>query len=252
MAPEGGSDRLFVAVIGLIFVGAIAAYAFSLGGPGGPGSPGQNQPPRAVIEPTNRTIVLGDTVSFSAAGSTDADGRLDGFAWDFGDGDHGTGPIADHRYNIAGPFTVNLTVTDDKGAKGSASTHVWVNDRITLAPGSVEWASPSPPASQTIGTFNVFTGVTGLAIQVNLTTAQVAGAKVNLSVLDPNGAEVAREARTVVSTSGVTIVSINVNQANVSVVGAWSIVLQVAPAQPFQPVVSVAYTGTVTIRYDPS
>ncbi|MCU1431593.1 MAG: hypothetical protein JWP95_698 [Actinotalea sp.] len=59
--------------------------------------------------------------TFDAAGSSDPDGTLTGYAWDFGDGTTGTGATPTHRYAAAGTWTVGLTVTDDDGAIGSTT-----------------------------------------------------------------------------------------------------------------------------------
>ncbi|MFB9378908.1 PKD domain-containing protein [Kineococcus gynurae] len=68
----------------------------------------------------------GRDVSFDAAGSTDADGQIVGWAWDFGDGTTGTGAVAARTYATAGTYQVRLTVTDDKGATGSTTRTVTV------------------------------------------------------------------------------------------------------------------------------
>lgn len=63
----------------------------------------------------------GPTRTFSAAGSSDPDGRVARYRWDFGDGsaETTTTPRVTHRYSTAGPrtvsVTVTVTVTDDEG-----------------------------------------------------------------------------------------------------------------------------------------
>ena len=57
------------------------------------------------------TVKVGDTVQFSATGSTDPDGDPLTFNWDFGDGDVATGQTASHVYNSQGSFTAKLCVT---------------------------------------------------------------------------------------------------------------------------------------------
>ena len=57
------------------------------------------------------TVKVGDTVQFSATGSSDPDGDPLSFNWKFGDGDLATGQTASHVYNSQGTFTAELCVT---------------------------------------------------------------------------------------------------------------------------------------------
>ncbi len=79
----------------------------------------------------------GRTVTVDAAASTDPDGTVTGYAWDFGDGSTGTGVGTSHRYAAPGTYTVTLTVTDDRGGSATTSrTAVVVNAAPTAAFGS--------------------------------------------------------------------------------------------------------------------
>lgn len=72
----------------------------------------KNQPPKAVIRGPTSGLV-GETLSFSGSDSTDSDGRIVSYAWDFGDGTTGSGVNVTHVYTTAGSYQVTLTVTDD-------------------------------------------------------------------------------------------------------------------------------------------
>ena len=65
--------------------------------------------------------------NFSDA-SSDSDGTVTSRAWDFGDGAVSTQQDPSHTYAAAGDYTVALTVTDNDGATGNASTTVTVSE----------------------------------------------------------------------------------------------------------------------------
>lgn len=71
-----------------------------------------NQAPTAAFS----ISCSGMLCSLDASASTDPDGTLAGYSWDFGDGTTGTGRTTTHTYASGGAFQVSLTVTDDKGA----------------------------------------------------------------------------------------------------------------------------------------
>lgn len=58
-------------------------------------------------------------VHFDASSSTDFDGQIVLFHWDFGDGYVQDGKIIDHTFFLPGIYTVTLTVIDNSGAIGS-------------------------------------------------------------------------------------------------------------------------------------
>ncbi len=78
-----------------------------------------NSAPTAMASATPTSGVAPLPVNFSAAGSSDADGTITGYAWNFGDGATGNGASVAHTYAAAGSYTATLTVTDDRGATAS-------------------------------------------------------------------------------------------------------------------------------------
>ncbi len=86
-----------------------------------------NQAPAAAFSfsPTNPGV--GQWVRFDASGSSDPDGSITAYSWNFGDGSTSTtGPIVYHQYATAGSYTVVLTVTDNAGLTGSVAHTVHV------------------------------------------------------------------------------------------------------------------------------
>jgi PKD repeat protein len=75
----------------------------------------------------------GLTCALDASTSSDTDGVIASYSWDFGDGTNASGPTASHVYADPGSYTVRLTVTDDDGDSNSAVGAVTVASTTTLA-----------------------------------------------------------------------------------------------------------------------
>ncbi|WP_431246168.1 PKD domain-containing protein [Leifsonia xyli] len=122
--------------LGAAFVRA-AGSSFTDGFTIGP-PPAGNQPPIGAF-----TALCSDlSCSFDGSASSDPDGTIASYSWDFGDGAAGSGATATHAYAAAGTYTARLTVTDDGGATGGASRVLTVK------------APPSPPDTLASDTFD--------------------------------------------------------------------------------------------------
>ena len=65
---------------------------------------------------------VNESILFDGSGSTDVDGTIDVYHWDFGDGTTKTGEKTQHTYKHAGVYTVHLMVKDDYGATNTVTT----------------------------------------------------------------------------------------------------------------------------------
>ncbi len=86
----------------------------------------ENKPPIARFTYSSENPVVDETIFFNASSSFDSDGNITAYDWEFGDGANGTGEFVTHCYSSQGNYTVNLTVTDDRGATNSTSKTIKV------------------------------------------------------------------------------------------------------------------------------
>jgi PKD repeat protein len=96
-----------------------------------------NAPPVAAAGPDQ--IVTASEVRFDGSASTDPDGTILRYAWDFGDGTSGEGARPTHVYRQAGAYRVRLTVTDDSGTSRSSATD---SLRVTVNQAPIADAGP--------------------------------------------------------------------------------------------------------------
>jgi PKD repeat protein len=82
-------------------------------------------------------------VTLSGAPSSDPDGEIKTYSWDFGDGAQGTGKSVGHTYTAAGTYTIILTVTDNFDASDQAAKTVYVTAAEPAGPTASFTASPT-------------------------------------------------------------------------------------------------------------
>jgi PKD repeat protein len=83
-----------------------------------------NQSPTAVLTTNVSSGVAPLAVTFSGAGSSDADGSITSYVWSFGDGTTATGVSTSKTYSTPGTYNTTLTVKDNLGASASVSKSI--------------------------------------------------------------------------------------------------------------------------------
>ena len=71
--------------------------------------------------------MVDENIVFDGTKSTDSDGSLEEYIWDFGDDTTGSGATITHSYSEAGSYIVTLTVTDNYGDSHAESTTVEID-----------------------------------------------------------------------------------------------------------------------------
>jgi len=102
------------------------------------------EPPTASFSYAPGLPIAGEPITFDASPSSDPDGQIVSFSWDF-DADgaaDATGPIVEHAFADPGTYLVALTVADDGGATGTVSHTI---DVSPPSPGDEEPATILPP-----------------------------------------------------------------------------------------------------------
>ena len=98
-----------------------------------------NAPPEPAFEIPPRPMSVSEVARLDATGSTDADGAILSWIWDFGDGRSGEGETVDYAWTQPGTYDVTLTVIDDSGTDTSTQS---TQRRIVIDEAPVAEAGP--------------------------------------------------------------------------------------------------------------
>jgi PKD repeat protein len=89
-----------------------------------------NRPPVARFKTNVSTTGVRQPIWFNASESTDSDGEIVDYLWDFGDGTTDEGVLVEHEYQSAGGTgwrpQITLTVVDDNGGTNSVTHQVLI------------------------------------------------------------------------------------------------------------------------------
>ena len=153
-----GADSVFT--LAPATVAGNGTYTFVMWSPAGSYSTGMNfytkentvgeAPPRLVLTVSHQSAPVAAlsadtlagpvplTVHFDASRSTDPDGGIASYRFDFGDGtagQSGVSPLATHTFTTIGTFQATVTVTDSAGLASTARVTVTVAPRFPGDPG---------------------------------------------------------------------------------------------------------------------
>lgn len=154
------------------------------------GHPIANQPPTSsIVGPSSG--LTGQLLSFDGSGSSDSDGTIVSFAWDFGDGATSTGMMASHAWSLWGTYVVSLTVTDNEGASDTEEKVVAIvevpdapQDLAAVASDigaiSLSWQAPSSNGGLQVISYNLYRSIDGSTFYLHATISATSG-----SVLPP-------------------------------------------------------------------
>jgi PKD repeat protein len=138
-------------------------------------------------------------VQVDASASTDPDGSIASYAWNFGDGGTASGGTASHTYASDGTYTITLTVTDNDGLTDTDSKSVTVVHQPRPPTAAFSWTSSyevvsfdasgssDPDGTITAYAWNFGDGSTGSGKTVTHTYAATASYSVTLTVTDNEG-----------------------------------------------------------------
>ena len=116
-----------------------------------------NIPPNAAFNASCEV----QACSFDASGASDPDGSIVSYSWTFGDGSSSTAVQPSHTYAGSGNFQVALAVTDDQGARDTASRTITI-DPVPPARRSALQLDEATPPQQSSGAHRQPLGLTRL------------------------------------------------------------------------------------------
>jgi titin len=123
-------------------------------------------PPVAVATATPASGYAPLTVTLDGSGShlfNPWDAPIVSWNWAFGDGTSGSGSVVSHVYN-PGTYTATLTVTDSRGATGTASVTIVANQVVLTAPSDLT-ASSTARGQVTLTWTNPVTTTTTITVE---------------------------------------------------------------------------------------
>jgi PKD repeat protein len=162
-----------------------------------------NLPPVARAGPDIAANQM-DDITFDGSVSSDTDGVVVSYRWEFGDGATAFGAVSGHNYGQTGVYTVTLTVTDDDGASGTDTAVVSLGNLPPVANAGLDFSVGQGSAAQLDGSgsrdqdgtivsyaWELGDGSTGTGASVSHVYADDGAYTATLTVTDDDGASAA-------------------------------------------------------------
>lgn len=135
--------------------------------------PEENEPPSAEISANPETGTAPLTVEFSADESSDPDGEIESYEWEFGDGSARRGREVTNEFKEGGDYTVTLTVIDDDEASETAEKTISVDPETyyvgeSASNGSVRITLQDASIAETIDDWNAGGGRQFVILEINV------------------------------------------------------------------------------------
>ncbi|WP_088858471.1 PKD domain-containing protein [Thermococcus profundus] len=108
-----------------------------------------NEKPNALFSYSPSEITAGDEVSFMDS-SSDPDGSVAKWSWNFGDGTFSDERNPNHSYAAPGTYTVMLTVEDESGLRGSYTKEIKVEPKNYLPTADFTFLPKEPKAGEEV------------------------------------------------------------------------------------------------------
>jgi large repetitive protein len=120
-----------------------------------------DQGPVATASPREVLACANTEVAFDGSKSTDVDGVVNSFRWDFGDGNFGGGPRATHIYERPGKYRAFLTIQGEKVGNCSDTSTDEISVQIVAGPVAAIKAPAAAPVAEPVqfdGSVSQFSG----------------------------------------------------------------------------------------------
>ncbi|MBD1389544.1 DUF1566 domain-containing protein [Neiella sp. HB171785] len=173
-------NKFLMSVMAISILGVVTGCG---GGGGGNGGGNSTNPTGSNVAPVATISIDANyqDVSFDGRDSSDSDGRIASYEWEFGDGESATRSSVQHTYAEPGVYMVKLTVEDDDGAKNTLEQELTVE------------ATPIPEVRVSMSGDNVTEGklneFSELIVGLRLDSVATTEYRVNVRTVDDSAIE---------------------------------------------------------------